>query len=73
MDHKALVVIDIQNDITKHYKDIIETINAAIERAVSDGMHVDTKKLPEMLTYYESRGCEVKPFAGEAQKKGTSV
>lgn len=33
----------------------------------------DLKKLPEMLAYYESKGCEVEPFAGETQKKGTSV
>ena len=31
MSNKALVVIDIQNDITKHYRDIIGNINAAIE------------------------------------------
>ena len=30
MNNRALVVIDIQNDITKHNKDIIENINAAI-------------------------------------------
>ena len=29
MSNKALVVIDIQNDITKHYRDIIENINSA--------------------------------------------
>ncbi len=29
MQNRALVVIDIQNDITKHYKDIIDNINAA--------------------------------------------
>jgi nicotinamidase-related amidase len=34
MSNKALVVIDIQNDITKHYRDIIDTINAAIDWAV---------------------------------------
>ena len=34
MNNKALVVIDIQNDITKHYRDIIDNINAAIEWAV---------------------------------------
>ena len=34
MNHKALVVIDIQNDITKHYRDIIDRLNAAIEWAV---------------------------------------
>ena len=27
MNNKALVVIDIQNDITKNYKDIVEKIN----------------------------------------------
>ena len=40
MQNKALVVIDIQNDITKHYKDIIDNINAAVDWAVSNGMHV---------------------------------
>ena len=40
MSNKALVVIDIQNDITKHYRDIIDNINAAIEWAVTEGMHV---------------------------------
>ena len=37
---KALVVIDIQNDITKHYKDIIGGINAAIGWARARGMPV---------------------------------
>jgi nicotinamidase-related amidase len=40
MNNKALVVIDIQNDITKHYRDIIGNINAAIEWAVAEGMQV---------------------------------
>ena len=40
MQTKALVVIDIQNDITKHYRDIIDNINAAIDWAVSEGIHV---------------------------------
>ena len=40
MQNKALVVIDIQNDITKHYKDIIENINAAIAWAQSSDMHI---------------------------------
>ena len=40
MNAKALVVIDIQNDITKHYRDIIDNINVAIDWAVSEGMHV---------------------------------
>ena len=38
--NKALVVIDIQNDITKHYRDIIGNINAAIEWAVAEGILV---------------------------------
>ena len=40
MCNKALVVIDIQNDITKHYRDIIDTINAAIDWAMDLGMTV---------------------------------
>ena len=40
MNTRALVVIDIQNDITKHYRDIIDNINAAVDWAVSKGMHV---------------------------------
>ena len=40
MKTKALVVIDIQNDITKHYRDIIDNINAAIDWAVNKGMYV---------------------------------
>ena len=37
---KALVIIDIQNDITKNYKDVIDNINAAIDWAVANGIHV---------------------------------
>ena len=40
MSKKALVVIDIQNDITKHYRDIIDNINTAIDWAVDLGMTV---------------------------------
>ncbi len=38
--NKALVVIDIQNDITKNYKEIIDNINKAIDWAVANGIHV---------------------------------
>ncbi len=38
MNKKALVLIDIQNDITKHYRDIIDNINAAIDWAVDLGI-----------------------------------
>ena len=40
MNAKAFVVIDIQNDITKHYRDIVDNINAAIDWAASKGMQV---------------------------------
>ena len=40
MNRKALVVIDIQNDITKHYRDIIENINSAVDWAMKQGMAV---------------------------------
>ena len=40
MDRKALVIIDIQNDITKHYRDIIENINSAVDWAIKQGMAV---------------------------------
>ena len=40
MSKKALVVIDIQNDITKHYRDIIDNINAAIDWAEKLGITV---------------------------------
>lgn len=38
MKNKALVVIDIQNDITKNYKEIIDNINRAIDWANKSGM-----------------------------------
>ena len=40
MSKKSLVVIDIQNDITKHYRDIIDKLNAAIDWAVESGMEI---------------------------------
>jgi nicotinamidase-related amidase len=40
MQNKALVIIDIQNDITKNYKDVIGNINKAIDWAVDHGIHV---------------------------------
>ncbi|MBE7003923.1 MAG: cysteine hydrolase [Ruminococcaceae bacterium] len=40
MSNKALVVIDIQNDITKHYRDIIDRLNAALGWAVEQKMEV---------------------------------
>ena len=40
MNRKALVVIDIQNDITKHYRAIIDRLNAAINWAAESGMEI---------------------------------
>lgn len=40
MKNVALVVIDIQNDITKNYKDILQNLNSAISWAVENDMHV---------------------------------
>jgi len=40
MQKKALVIIDIQNDITKNYKEIIDNINQAIEWAENNQIHV---------------------------------
>ena len=40
MKKKALVIIDIQNDITKNYREIIGNINKAVNWAVSNDIHV---------------------------------
>jgi len=40
MQNKALVVIDIQNDITNNYKEIIGNINGAIDWAVGNDIQV---------------------------------
>jgi len=40
MQKKALVVIDLQNDITKNYKEIMDNVNRAIDWAVENEIHV---------------------------------
>ncbi len=40
MQKKSLVVIDIQNDITKNYKDIIDNVNRSIEWAIENDIHI---------------------------------
>lgn len=40
MKNQALVVIDLQNDITKNYKDIIESTNRAIAWAAQNDMEI---------------------------------
>lgn len=37
MKNSSLIVIDLQNDITKNYKEIIERVNRAIDWADSNG------------------------------------
>ena len=40
MQNSALAIIDIQNDITKNYKDVIGNINKAIDWAAANDIHV---------------------------------
>ena len=40
MKNIALVVIDLQNDITKNYKKIIGQVNEAIDWAAANEMHI---------------------------------
>ena len=40
MKNRALVVIGLQNDITKHYREIIDRVNQAIDWAVGQNMYV---------------------------------
>lgn len=40
MQKKALIIIDIQNDITKNYKSVIDNINTAISWAHENNIHV---------------------------------
>ena len=66
MSKKALVVIDIQNDITKHYRDIIDNINAAIDWAAELRMTVIYIKhnnlSPGTRTFKpDTRGAELAP------------
>ena len=66
MHKKALVVIDIQNDITKHYRDIIDKLNAAIDWAVEQKMDVVYIKhnnlSPGTRTFKpDSKGAELVP------------
>ncbi|TRX62988.1 cysteine hydrolase family protein [Carboxylicivirga sp. M1479] len=37
---KALVIVDIQNDTPKNYKEVIDNINTAIDWAGNNGIHV---------------------------------
>lgn len=60
---KALVIIDIQNDITKNYKDVIGNILCKSDYGVSvlsDCItSYDKRKIGEMLSYYDSKGSKI--------------
>ena len=58
MKNKALVVIDIQNDITKNYKEIIGNINDAIERAVAKVLEEGYRTIDIMSDGKEQVGTE---------------
>lgn len=82
MKNSALVVIDLQNDITKNYKEIIAKVNEAIDWAEQKELWIvyiqhnnlsagtrtfkpstrGAELVPEMLVYYESKGCSVMPL-----------
>ena len=66
MSRKALVVIDIQNDITKHYRDIIDNINFAVDWAAEQGMavvYIKHNNLSEGTRTFKpgTRGAELAP------------
>ena len=66
MNHKAFVIIDIQNDITKHYRDIIDRLNAAVDWAAEQEMDVVYIKhnnlSPGTRTFKpDSKGAELVP------------
>ena len=66
MKNIALVVIDLQNDITKNYKKIIGQVNEAIDWAVANEMHIIYIKhynLSEKTRTFkpESKGAELVP------------
>ena len=50
MGKKALVVIDIQNDITKHYREIIDNINKAVswaQKSLIDVIYIKHNNITE--------------------------
>lgn len=64
MQKKALVVIDIQNDITKNYKEIIGNINRAIACVKSTCFNMrksgyKVTVLSDCITSYDNRKIDV--------------
>ena len=52
MKNTALIVIDLQNDITKNYKMIIGQVNKAIDWAAANEMHIIYIK-PDCVKSYD--------------------
>ena len=66
MNNSALVVIDLQNDITKNYKEIIECVNQAIDWANSNKLwvvYIQHNNLSEGARTFKfgTRGAELVP------------
>ena len=63
MKNKALVVIDIQNDITKNYKEIIENINKAVDWAVVPVVYIKHNNLSAGTRTFkpDTHGAELVP------------
>ena len=47
MKNSALVVIDLQNDITKNYREIIGKVNEAIDCDPFQGRKIEEIKMPD--------------------------
>ena len=66
MQNTALVVIDIQNDITKNYKEVIGNINSATRWAVANGVTVvyirhENLSIGTRTFKHGTRGAELAP------------
>ena len=79
MKNNALVVIDLQNDITKNYKEIIEKVNEAIDWAAQKELwivYIQHNNLSAGTRTFKpgTRGAELVPeLLAYYEKKGCSV
>ena len=79
MKNSALVVIDLQNDITKNYREIIENVNEAIDWAVRKDLwvvYIQHNNLSAGTRTFKSgtRGAELVPeLLSYYESKGCSV
>ena len=79
MKNRALVVIDLQNDITKNYKEIIAKVNEAIDWAAQKELwivYIQHNNLSAGTRTFKpgTRGAELVPeLLAYYEKKGCSV